>query len=91
MLVEEDEGEERLEQSRLSDAPQEEVEVRCGGHHLLQGQLHRVGGGQSGRSDYGTTEHIRSTNCSIAYTFLSWGGGIIRLHVMWHSSQNESR
>lgn len=49
MLVEEDEGEERLEQSRLSDAPQEEVEVRCGGHHLLQGQLHRAGGGQSGR------------------------------------------
>lgn len=47
VLVEEDEGEERLEQSRLSDAPQEEVEVRCGGHHLFQSQLHRMGGGQS--------------------------------------------
>lgn len=82
MLVEEDEGEERLEQSRLSDAPQEEVEVRCGGHHLLQGQLHRVGGGQS----------IRSTNYSISICILElWMKMFIRLHVMWHSSHNESR
>ena len=39
--VEEDEGEESLQQSRLGHTPQEEVEVRRGGHHLLQCQLHR--------------------------------------------------
>lgn len=39
--VEEDEGEEGLQQGRLGDAPQEEVEVGRGGHHLLEGQLHR--------------------------------------------------
>lgn len=35
MLVQQDEGEESLQQGRLSDTSQEEVEVRCGGHHLL--------------------------------------------------------
>lgn len=35
MLVEEDEGEESLQQGRLGHTPQEEVEVGCGGHHLL--------------------------------------------------------
>lgn len=35
MLVDEDEGEEGLQQGRLRNAPQEEVEVRSGGHHLL--------------------------------------------------------
>ena len=39
--VEEDEGEEGLQQGRLRDTPQEEVQVRRGGHHLLQGQLLR--------------------------------------------------
>lgn len=52
MLVEEDEGEKGLQQSRLSDAPEEEVEVRRGGYHLLQGKLHREeeGGRLSGHN-----------------------------------------
>lgn len=39
--VEEDEGEEGLQQGRLRDASQKEVKIRRGGHHLLQGQLFR--------------------------------------------------
>lgn len=39
MLVEENEGEESLQQSRFWNAPQEEVQIRRGGHHLLQCQL----------------------------------------------------
>lgn len=41
MLVEEDEGEESLQQRWLGYTPQKEVKVGCGGHHLLEGQLHR--------------------------------------------------
>lgn len=35
MLVEQDEGEQSLQQGRFSHAPQEEVEVGRSGHHLL--------------------------------------------------------
>ena len=41
VAVEEDEGEEGLQEGRLRHAPQEQVQIRCGGHHLLQGELAR--------------------------------------------------
>ena len=39
MSVDEDEGEESLQQGRLGHTSYEEVQVRCGGHHLLQCEL----------------------------------------------------
>lgn len=77
VLVEEDEGEEGLQQSRLGHAPQEEVEVRRGGHHLLQGELHKEEGGQSGWSQCGagfgpiTAQHINSGLCLSDYSPLA--------------------
>lgn len=40
VTVEEDEGEEGLQQCWLGYTSQEEVQVSCGGHHLLQGHLY---------------------------------------------------
>lgn len=39
MEVQQDEGQEGLQQGRLTDASQEQVQVRRGGHHFLDGQL----------------------------------------------------
>lgn len=39
MLVQQDEAEEGLQESRLGDSAQEQLQVHCGGHHLLQCQL----------------------------------------------------
>lgn len=40
MCVQQDEGQEGLQEGGLRDGAQEEVQVRRGGHHLLHGQLH---------------------------------------------------
>lgn len=39
MSVQQDEGQEGLEEGGLCDGAQEQVKVRSGGHHLLQRQL----------------------------------------------------
>lgn len=40
MCVQQDEGQEGLEESGLRDGAQEQIQVSCGGHHLLHCQLH---------------------------------------------------
>ncbi len=40
MRVQQDEGQEGLEEGGLRDGAQEQIQVRCGSHHLLHCQLH---------------------------------------------------
>lgn len=40
MCVQQDEGQEGLEEDGLRDGAQEQIQVRSGGHHLLHCQLH---------------------------------------------------
>lgn len=40
VCVQQDEGQEGLEESGLRDGAQEQIQVSCGGHHLLHCELH---------------------------------------------------
>lgn len=40
MCVQQDEGQKSLQEGGLRDGTEKQIQVRCGGHHLLHRQLH---------------------------------------------------
>lgn len=65
MTMQQDEGQEVLQEGGLRDGAQEQIQVRSGGHHFLHGQLNAQQTGERRRTNISIMKLTTGTNSCV--------------------------